>query len=92
MADATFAVIPINQVRFHESQFLKLQILIANVCIQTGRIDFQCCKVIGHNGMITDLKWNPFNDNVIASASDDCTVSNFPIKCIIMHKMCKDIY
>ncbi|CAD7082397.1 unnamed protein product [Hermetia illucens] len=58
VADATFAVIPINQ---------------------TGRIDFQCCKVIGHNGMITDLKWNPFNDNVIASASDDCTVKIWEI-------------
>lgn len=40
----------------------------------TGRIDFQCCKVIGHNGAVTDLKWNPFNDNIIASGSDDCTV------------------
>lgn len=43
---------------------------------QTGRIDFQCCKVIGHNGTVTDLKWNPFNDNIIASGSDDCNVSN----------------
>ena len=42
---------------------------------QTGRIDFQCCKVIGHTGQILDLKWNPFDDNMIASASDDCTVS-----------------
>lgn len=41
---------------------------------QTGRIDFQCNKVIGHSGQILDLKWNPFNDCVIASASDDCTV------------------
>ncbi|XP_037043221.1 coronin-1C-like isoform X2 [Bradysia coprophila] len=41
---------------------------------QAGRIDFQCCKVIGHTGQILDLKWNPFNDNLIASASDDCTI------------------
>lgn len=41
---------------------------------QTGRIDFQCNKVIGHSGQILDLKWNPFNDCIIASASDDCTV------------------
>lgn len=42
---------------------------------QTGRIDFQCNKVIGHTGQILDLKWNPFNDCVIASASDDCSVN-----------------
>lgn len=41
----------------------------------TGRIDFQCCKVIGHNGGVTDLKWNSFNDNIVASGSEDCTVS-----------------
>ncbi|KAL9701205.1 hypothetical protein quinque_004646 [Culex quinquefasciatus] len=41
---------------------------------QTGRIDFQCCKVIGHTGQILDLKWNPFDDQMIASASDDCTI------------------
>ncbi len=32
--------------------------------------------MIGHTGQILDLKWNPFNDNIIASASDDCSVSN----------------
>lgn len=46
---------------------------------QTGRIDFQCCKVIGHSGQILDLKWNPFNDNIIASASDDCTIKIWSI-------------
>lgn len=40
----------------------------------TGRIDFQRCKVIGHCGLVYDLKWNPFNDYQIASASDDCTI------------------
>lgn len=44
---------------------------------QTGRIDFQCNKAIGHCGQILDLKWNPFDDHVIASASDDCTVSSY---------------
>lgn len=44
---------------------------------QTGRIDFQCSKVVGHSSQILDLKWNPFNDHVIASASDDCSVSKF---------------
>ena len=28
----------------------------------------------GHTGPIYDVKWSPFNDNLIASASDDCTV------------------
>ncbi|XP_053688153.1 coronin-1A-like [Sabethes cyaneus] len=46
---------------------------------QTGRIDFQCCKVIGHTGQILDLKWNPFDDNMIASASDDCTIKIWKI-------------
>lgn len=49
---------------------------------QTGRIDFQCNKVIGHTGQILDLKWNPFNDCVIASASDDCSVSVFTLFCV----------
>lgn len=31
-------------------------------------------RVTGHRGPILDLKWNPFNDNVIASCSDDCTI------------------
>jgi coronin-2 len=45
----------------------------------TGRIDFQRCKVIGHSGLIFDLKWNPFNDYQIASASDDCTIKLWTI-------------
>jgi coronin-2 len=45
----------------------------------TGRIDFQRCKVIGHGGQIFDLKWNPFNDYQIASASDDCSIKIWDI-------------
>ena len=30
--------------------------------------------MIGHCGQVLDLKWNPFNDHSIASASDDCTI------------------
>ena len=31
-------------------------------------------KVTGHAGPVYDIKWSPFNDNLIASASDDCTI------------------
>lgn len=31
-------------------------------------------RVTGHKGPVLDIKWNPFNDNIIASCSDDCTV------------------
>ncbi|XP_043465469.1 coronin-2B-like isoform X2 [Leptopilina heterotoma] len=40
----------------------------------TGRLDFNVSRVTGHTGPVLDIKWNPFNDNVIASCSDDCTV------------------
>ncbi|XP_064471293.1 coronin-2B-like isoform X2 [Ornithodoros turicata] len=40
----------------------------------TGRVDVSAGKVTGHKGPVLDLKWNPFNDNVIASCSDDCTI------------------
>ncbi|XP_042145226.1 coronin-2B isoform X1 [Ixodes scapularis] len=40
----------------------------------TGRVEVSAGKVTGHKGPVLDLKWNPFNDNVIASCSDDCTV------------------
>ena len=42
--------------------------------LQTGRVDFTTPKVSGHSGAVLDIKWNPFNDDFIASASDDCTV------------------
>lgn len=51
-----------------------VQLLILN--FQTGRLDFNASRVTGHSGPILDIKWSPFNDNVIASCSDDCTVSN----------------
>ncbi|XP_026497028.2 coronin-2B-like isoform X1 [Vanessa tameamea] len=40
----------------------------------TGRLDFNASRVTGHKGPVLDIKWNPFNDNIIASCSDDCTV------------------
>ena len=33
-----------------------------------------CLQVSGHSRQVLDIKWNPFNDNIIASASEDCTV------------------
>jgi coronin-2 len=41
---------------------------------QTGRSEVSQGHVIGHKGPVLDIKWNPFNDNVIASSSDDCTI------------------
>jgi len=41
---------------------------------QTGRIPHAASKVSGHSRPVLDIKWNPFNDNIIASASEDCTV------------------
>lgn len=39
-----------------------------------GRVDICAGRVTGHHGPVLDLQWNPFNDNIIASSSDDCTV------------------
>ena len=40
-----------------------------------GRVDHNwSARVTGHTGPVLDIKWNPFNDNIIASASEDCTV------------------
>ncbi|KAL4707911.1 hypothetical protein ACJJTC_013702, partial [Scirpophaga incertulas] len=33
----------------------------------TGRLDFNASRVTGHKGPVLDIKWNPFNDNIIAS-------------------------
>ena len=42
--------------------------------VKTGRVGQAACKVAGHAGPVLDIRWNPFNDNIIASASEDCTV------------------
>lgn len=46
---------------------------------QTGRVSSSAPKVCGHRGPVTDVKWNPFNDNVIASCSDDTTIKIWQI-------------
>ena len=45
----------------------------------TGRIDINTPKVSGHRGPVLDLKWNPFNDNEIASCSEDTTIKVWQI-------------
>jgi len=42
---------------------------------QFGRIDPHYPKVCGHQGKVLDIKWNPFHDNIIASCSEDSSVS-----------------
>lgn len=42
--------------------------------MQTGRVDVNQPLVAGHKGPVLDIAWCPFNDNVIASASDDALV------------------
>ncbi|GFR88565.1 coronin [Elysia marginata] len=39
-----------------------------------GRVDVNCPRVCGHSGAVLDIKWNPFDDCVIASGSEDATV------------------
>ncbi|NXP01319.1 COR2A protein, partial [Certhia brachydactyla] len=46
---------------------------------QTGKLDPHYPKVCGHKGTVLDIKWNPFNDFVIASCSEDATVKIWDI-------------
>ena len=39
-----------------------------------GRVSYNVWKVTGHTGPVLDVKWNPFNDNIIASGSEDCQI------------------
>lgn len=41
---------------------------------QTGKVDPNAPLVAGHKGAVLDIQWCPFNDNIIASASDDAIV------------------
>ncbi|XP_071942411.1 coronin-2B-like [Antedon mediterranea] len=38
---------------------------------KNGRIDASYPKIVGHSGPVLDIKWSPFDDNLIASCSDD---------------------
>jgi len=41
---------------------------------KTGRVEQDAPKVTGHGGDVLDIAWNPFNDNMIASSSEDMKV------------------
>ena len=41
---------------------------------QTGRVDRDSPVVAGHKAAVLDIAWCPHNDDVIASASEDCVV------------------
>jgi len=38
-------------------------------------VDINAPRISGHAGKVLDIKWSPFSDLVIASCSDDNTVS-----------------
>lgn len=40
---------------------------------QKGKIDANIPLIAGHKGPILDIDFNPFNDNLIVSVSEDCT-------------------
>lgn len=39
-----------------------------------GRVDINAPLVAGHKGPVLDIAWCPFNDNLIASSSEDTTI------------------
>ncbi|KAJ8305169.1 hypothetical protein KUTeg_017281 [Tegillarca granosa] len=45
----------------------------------TGRVDITAPSVCGHAGPVLDIKWSPFNDNIIASSSEDNSVKVWKI-------------
>ncbi|KAM4708545.1 coronin-2A isoform 2-T2 [Discoglossus pictus] len=46
---------------------------------QSGKLDPHHPKVCGHRGNVLDIKWNPFDDYVIASCSEDASVKIWDI-------------
>lgn len=38
---------------------------------QVGRVPIDAPKVTGHGRPVLDIEWNPFNDQQIASSSED---------------------
>lgn len=59
-----------------------------------GKVDYHTGRISGHSGVVNDLKWDPFNDNVIASCSDDSKVKLWYIpdggvRMYISHWLCE---
>lgn len=46
---------------------------------KTGRIERDAPLVGGHKAAVLDIQWCPHNDDVIASASEDCTIKVWQI-------------
>lgn len=46
---------------------------------QTGRVDTNQPMVTGHRAAVLDIKFCPHDDQIIASASEDCTVKVWQI-------------
>jgi coronin-1B/1C/6 len=47
--------------------------------LQTGRVDRDAPLVVGHKAAVLDIQWCPHDDDVIASASEDCLVKIWQI-------------
>lgn len=41
---------------------------------QVGRVEYNAPRVCGHKSAVLDVQFNPFNDNMIASAAEDALV------------------
>jgi len=46
---------------------------------KTGRVDREAPLVVGHKAAVLDIQWCPHDDDVIASASEDCTIKVWQI-------------
>lgn len=47
---------------------------VYKISLQCGRFSSNHAKVLGHKEEVLDIAWNPFDDNEIASASQDHTI------------------
>ncbi|KNC83213.1 hypothetical protein SARC_04538 [Sphaeroforma arctica JP610] len=84
--ESCFDGIPITK-SAHDSMFIDVNDKFVAICLQSGggafavlkhdqvgRLDMNHPKVSGHKAPVLDVQWNPFNANMVASASEDCTV------------------